>query len=436
MAGALPGPATAAALRGHPTVPPALSEELKTAAAVWVIALGKAAHPMCVGALDALRRLTVDVTGGLAVTNVEQASPRPSIDVVVGDHPLPGPRSRRAAGRLADVAALVGEHDAVIVALSGGTSSLVGAPVDGVSDDDYRALCAGLLGSGLDIVAMNAVRKRFSRWGAGRLAVALAPARVLCLVVSDVIGDDLAAIASGPCVPDPLTASEVRTILSAAGLTLPRGCDDYLAQVERGDAPETPKPDEPAFARISATVIGSGALVIEAPMQKAARLGYSVQGRYEPISGDAATCGRRLASEALAIAAQSGPGRDAPYCCVWRGETTVRLSGDEPPGGRCQELALAAAEVLRDAPHEVTLLAAGTDGRDGPTDAAGACVDGTTWEAIRTAGIDPADALARHASYAALEAVGSLVRTGPTGTNVGDVVVALIGPASSTRSPH
>lgn len=419
MAGALPGPATALALQMHSLSP----------AEVPVVALGKAAHEMMAAAERHFRARGTPIPRGLVVSTHEGPS-LPAVEQLIGDHPLPGRRSARAARRVGEFVRDCG-GDVVLVLLSGGTSSLVGAPVRGVTVADYRALCTALLGSGLDIVAMNAVRKRFSRWGAGRLAGALRPRHVECLALSDVPGDDVAAIGSGPCVPDALTAADVRRIVTEAALALPPSCEAYLARVERGEARETPKPGDRGSRLAQTRVIVGGDTVLRAPAHLATSLGYKVWVRDEPISGDAAERGRRIGGELLMSAA--GFRQSDALCVLWRGETTVRLSGGEPPGGRCQELALAAAETLREWPRRIVLVAAGTDGRDGPTDAAGACVDSTTWEAIRSAGIDPADALARHASHAALDAAGCLVRTGPTGTNVGDVVVALIGPASSTQ---
>ncbi|HYD51731.1 MAG TPA: DUF4147 domain-containing protein [Gemmatimonadaceae bacterium] len=421
VAGALPGPATVFALRGLVAGDDAPLDERKADGDLWVVAVGKAAPVMAVSAGTVLASVGRTIAGGLEVSTLPLGSGVPGIEPGSGDHPVPRASSRMAAERLTAVCARVRADDIVFVLLSGGTSSLIGAPVDGVTDDDYRLLCERLLGSGLDIVAMNAVRKRFSRWGAGRLAAALAPARVVCLALSDVPGDDLAAIGSGPCVPDLLTAAEVRRIASEATIALPPSCDAYLARVERGELAETPKPGDPLLALASARVIAGADSAVEAAVRKASALGYRILRHRESIGGDAAAAGRALAGELLASASH------APVCLAWHGETTVRLPVDAPPGGRCQELALAAAEVLHDAPFPVTLLAAGTDGRDGTTDAAGAVVDHATWDAIARAGIDPAAALARHDAHRALDAVGALVRKGPTGTNVGDVVVGMAG---------
>jgi hydroxypyruvate reductase len=291
-----------------------------------------------------------------------------------------------------------------------------------------------LLRSGLDIKAMNLVRKRFTRWGAGRLARSLAHARVRCYIVSDVVGDDLAAIGSGPCVPDTSTAREVREALVQAGLweglarSLQRHLDDVDRGVDRGGIPETPKPGDPAFDRVEIRLIANNRLALEAAGRRARELGLVPEIVEAPLVGEAATVGARIADQLVAGNRQSRPTR----CLIAGGETTVTFVDQDAgrqlpglPGGRSQELALAAARVLRGHPPPVALLAAGTDGRDGPTDAAGAIVDGATWDRMAAAGRDPQRDLQRHDSYAALAAADALIKTGPTGTNVMDIVVGV-----------
>jgi hydroxypyruvate reductase len=282
---------------------------------------------------------------------------------------------------------------------------------------------------------MNRIRKRVSRWGAGRLAVGLAHARVQVFIVSDVIGDDIASIASGPCSPDPSTALTVRALLDEAGLLhrVPRSLVDLLDRTERRMVPETPKAADAAFRAVSAKVIASNRVAVFAAAAAAEAMGIPVRVRRKALKGEAAQCGTRLArrfladahAPAAAVGADSA-GDDDAICYLCGGETTVTLGDEAGQGGRCQELALAAAGVLSDAGVSVTLLAAGTDGRDGPTDAAGAIIDSGTWSRIQQAGRDPATDLVRHNAYAALDAAGDLIRTGPTGTNVMDLVMALV----------
>jgi glycerate 2-kinase len=395
----------------------------------WVLALGKAAAPMARAAVETLAAWGTQPAGGLAVGPAHHATPHAAIRVVPGDHPEPGAGSLAAAEALGQTAGLVAAEDEVWVLLSGGASSLLGSPVDGVSPDELRALYSLLLGSGLDITAMNRIRKRFSRWGGGRLARALAPARVRVFIVSDVIGDDLASIGSGPCVPDPASASDVRRMLEEADLwdRVPASVRRALLASETGETAETPKPGDPAFARVTHELIASNRLAVEAAARRAAELGLAPEVAETPLAGEASAAG---ASIAATLSQHCGPAempQRSRRCFIWGGETTVTL-GDAPPGlgGRCQELALAAARTLEGVRPGVALLAAGTDGRDGPTDAAGAVVDGETWRAVARAGRDPARDLAAHDAYRALDAAGALLRTGLTGTNVMDVVIGIV----------
>ena len=384
-------------------------------------------------AVQVLSEWADEPVGGLVVGPSPEPSPHPSLRVVPGDHPEPGAGSLAAAEALRKVAAQVAPDDEVWVLLSGGTTSLVGAPEQGLSPAELTGLYGLLLGSGLDITAMNRIRKRFSRWGGGRLARALAPARVRVYAVSDVIGDDLASIGSGPCVPDPTTAAEVRLLLEDARLwdRLPQSARRLVTAVEAGEKEETPKPGDQAFARVSVELIASNGLALEAAAKRAAELGLAPVIATAPLAGEAAAAG---ASVAALLLQHCGHGRipqpegGAPVparCLIWGGETTVTLGSSAGLGGRCQELALAAARVLAGAGPGTALLAAGTDGRDGPTDAAGAIVDGDTWDAIRRAGRRPERDLGAHDAYHALDAAHALLRPGLTGTNVMDVVIGI-----------
>jgi len=393
---------------------------------VWILALGKAGPAMAGAACRHLALLDVPLAGGVVVSTEPGDPPHPRLRSLAGDHPLPGVRSAVAADALGEVAQAVVAHDEVWLLLSGGTSSLVGAPAEGVTATDYRSLHQRLVRAGLPIELLNRVRKRFSRWGAGRLAAALRSERVRVFALSDVPGDDPETIGSGPCEPDRSTATEVREILVRCGLLpdLPLSAATYLEAVLRGEAAETPKPEDPCFARRTTVVIGSNAVARTAAEAEGVALGYAVSAAVAPLAGEAQAAGERIAGE-LAAARRAAPG---PRCLLWGGETTVALGPHPGRGGRCQELALAAAGPLRDTGGRPwVLLAAGTDGRDGPTDAAGALVDGETWTRIRGAGLDPAAALEGHDAYPALAAAGALLRTGPTGTNVMDLVVALVG---------
>jgi hydroxypyruvate reductase len=417
---------------------PALEEKLRRVPIgrpIRLIALGKASLPMARAAVGVLLARGAIPAGGIVVSPAEATPPHPAVPLVVGDHPEPGSRSLTAAEALARAVGEVGADEEVWVLLSGGTTSLIGAPDDGVAPSDLTTLYTMLLGSGLDIAAMNRVRKRFSRWGGGKLARALAPATVRAWVVSDVIGDDLASIGSGPLVPDPATARDVRDLLQQADLwtRLPAALRDRLAAVERGEMPETPKPGEEAFARVSLELVASNRLALEAAARRAAELGLAPVVSQAPLAGEASAVGASVAAALLQDCVtreipqpdSRAESPDRPRCLIWGGETTVTLGPDAGLGGRSQELALAAARVLAGAPAGIALLAAGTDGRDGPTDAAGAVVDSGTWRRIGEAGRDPARDLATHNAYPALDAAGALLRPGLTGTNVMDIVIGV-----------
>ena len=405
---------------------------------LWLLAIGKAAHTMATAAIGALAEQGIAIAGGVVVGAHAEVSPHADIETATGEHPLPGVQSLKAAERIGSIVSRVRPSDEVLVLLSGGGSSLAAAPVEGVTGDDLFALNAMLLNSGADIMVMNAVRKRFSRWAGGRLAQALAPARVRCLVISDVHGDDPTFVASGPCSADPLFAADVQALLQEHELEgkLPVNVRRTLDVMIAGGARETPKPGDPAFANVTQRVILGNAHALRAGATRATELGVrpTFVSR-EAILAGAAHTGAMLAHELVRFA-DSGLRRandPAPYACMlWGGETTVVLEdGAHGTGGRCQELALSAARELHRLGadgHGITLLAAGTDGRDGPTDAAGAIVDGSTWAAIRAAGRDPERDLEGHNAFPAFEAIGALVRTGHSGTNVRDVAVGLVQP--------
>jgi glycerate 2-kinase len=371
------------------------------------------------------------VAGGVIVGVEPLGTHHVALRGSVGDHPLPGPRSFAAAQLIGESVESCCAGDSALVLLSGGATSLLASPSGDFAGVDLTRLFDVLHRSGLDIHAMNVVRKRFIRWGAGRLAVALAPTHTRVLIVSDVPGDDPADVASGPCTPDIATAADVAALLRDSGLLdeLPAPLSDHLDAVRRGRIPETPKPGDAAFANVRTQVIASNALAIDSAVARAEELKLHAERGGFALSGEAADSGDALARELLERAGAGWRG-----CMVWGGETTVRRAGSERAtdvglGGRCQELALAAARRLsfvEGNAQGVMLLAAGTDGRDGPTDAAGAFADADVWSAVARSGHDPALALAHHGSHAALDAAGALLRVPPTGTNVMDVVIGVV----------
>ena len=415
-----PGPAVAAALGQGRHAHAARGHRL------WIVALGKAAMPMAEAAVRVAGQESLAVAGGLIVAPADAPSPHPALAVAVGDHPEPAEGSLAAAAALGELASRVRSDDHVWVLLSGGTTSLIGAPLEGIPHGDLRDLYSVLLGSGLDISAMNRVRKRFTRWGGGKLAAALAGASVRQFIVSDVIGDDLPSIGSGPCVPDASTVADVRRAVEEAGLwrRLPATLQSLMRDTEDGTRPETPKPDHPAFASVLTEIVSSNRRAVEAAGLRAAELGLIVEFGPAPLDGEASQAGISVAATLRNYSQAPRTQGAARRCVILGGETTVTLGTKPGLGGRSQELALTAARELSGV-EGAALLAAGTDGRDGPTDAAGAIVDGSTWSAIIAAGRDPAADLAWHDAYPALDAGGALFRPGLTGTNVMDLVIGL-----------
>ena len=384
---------------------------------VHVLAGGKAAVPMMAEALARLQACGARAGQALIVAPHGTGAVPTGADLVEGDHPKPGTGSGRSADRIGRFAKAVGNDDCWVL-LSGGFSSLAAAPIADVSLRGLRDLFAGLLASGLPIREMNAVRKRFLRWGAGRLAADLSDATLHVFAVSDVPGDFEPDIGSGPCSPDPHHLEDVLRLVESAALRhrIPEDVARSLA-TQRAAGRETLKPGDPLFNRVTFSVIARNA---DAVVAAAARAMFLRAGSVHRLAldGDAAAAGTALGRQLAA----SPPGT----WLIAGGETTVMLGATNERGGRCQELALAAARELAGL-DRVALLAAGTDGRDGTTDAAGAVVDGATWEAVRFHGSDPATALSRHGAHRALDRAGALLRIGPTGTNVMDLVVGLRG---------
>jgi glycerate 2-kinase len=409
---------------------------------VWIIAIGKAANPMAIAAVDFLAGRKLEPAGGVIVAPRVLPAPHARLSFVAGDHPLPGPRSVAAAEAVGRIARQVKQEDEVWVLLSGGATSLMAAPDGTLKPEEMLQLFELLLGSGLDIATMNLIRKRFTRWGAGRLSAALSNARTRNFIVSDVIGDDLAAIGSGPCSPDPSTATEIRMLLQSSKLwdRVPASLRKHVASVEHDPSRETPKPGDNIFANVERKIIASNRVALDAAAARARELGYEPRILGTALAGEAAHVGGKLATTLISYCGSgSSPLTNRPVqsCLLWGGETTVTMGESTGIGGRCQELALAAAHELATAKSArgATLLACGTDGRDGPTDAAGAIVDKETWGAIAKAGRNPDADLAAHDSHPSLDAAGALLRTDLTATNVMDIVIGVCAPPANSAWP-
>jgi glycerate 2-kinase len=377
------------------------------------VALGKAAAAMarCAGAAlpPAAPRLLVRPHTSPPLAD-------PAWEELSGGHPVPDAASLAAGERLLAFLAALRPGDRLLALISGGASACLEQPAAGLSLADLVATQRELLGAGLPIGEVNAVRKHLSGVKGGG-ALRACQARVLALLLSDVPGDDPAVIASGPFAADPSTFAEAARL--ALRLPLPPAVAAHLAAGARGERPETVKPDDPALGRLEARVLAGPRPVSRAVAEEARRLGFAAE--EGPLAGEAAeeaaglvARGRRLAGPRVVLALG--------------GETAVTLpaGGGSGRGGRNQELALAAARALADGrgSGEEAVLALATDGEDAATGAAGALVDGGSWSALQAAGIDPAAALGRHDSHTALAALaGALVATGPTGTNAADLAV-------------
>ncbi len=367
-------------------------------APVALIALGKAACAMAQGARAALGDA---IPSAFVVTKHGHAGPLPW-EVIEAGHPLPDKHSLEAGDRLLEFAARLPAHGTVLVLLSGGASALVEALQPGVTLEQLRAANEWLLASGLSIHEMNVIRKRLSRIKGGRLAKRLGPRRVVCLAISDVPGDDPRAIGSGPLTPDD------RGI--ATSVMLPAFLQETIARAE-----PAPRADDPCFSNVRYEIVATNADARAAAARAAQAAGFRVVEDAMLITGDAAEAGRAVARASLALPPQT--------VLIRGGEATVTLPPAPGRGGRAQHLALAAAIALA-GKRDVALLAAGTDGADGLTEDAGALVDGGTVARGELGGLDPQRALDAADSGSFLEAAGDLVHTGPTGTNVTDIVIA------------
>ncbi|HEY3064645.1 MAG TPA: DUF4147 domain-containing protein [Methylomirabilota bacterium] len=381
---------------------------------VLVLGCGKAAAAMA-RAVEA--RLGDRIAAGLVVVKDGYTVPTRRVEVIEAGHPVPDARGERAAARLLELAATTGARDLVLFLVSGGGSALTPAPPPPITLAEKQAVTRALLAAGATIDELNAVRKHLSLIKGGQLARAAAPAPVITLALSDVVGDRLDVIASGPTAPDPTTFGDALDVLRRRDCLAqtPTAVRARLDAGARGHVAETPKPGDPLFEHVNHVIIGTNALVAEAAVAEAERVGYTTELLTRALTGEARDVARELVARARRLAPRS--------CLVAAGETTVTVRG-RGRGGRCQEFALAAALALnRD--DTLTILAAGTDGTDGPTDAAGAIVDAGTVRRGSAGGADAGTALADNDAYNFLRASGDLVVSGPTNTNLLDVYVLL-----------
>ncbi len=392
---------------------------------IFVVGAGKAATGMA-SALEAL--LGDRIAGGAVTTKYGHGRPLARIRVTEAGHPLPDAAGLAGARLIARIAESAGPGDLVFALISGGGSALLPMPPEDIALQEKIAATDLLLRSGATITEVNTVRRHLSGIKGGWLARLAAPARVVTLILSDVLGNPLDSIASGPTVPDPTTFADALRVVDRYGLrgALPASVRRRLERGAAGGLPENPKPGDPAFAGARTVVVGDIALAAQAAVERADALGYNVILCATDTEGEAREVGARFGARVRDERSAGAP-RAGPVCLIAGGETTVTVVG-KGRGGRNQELALASAAAVAGLPQ--TLVAAfGTDGTDGPTDAAGAVADGTTLARARTLGLDPSAHLANNDAYTFFDALGDLIVSGPTGTNVNDLWLGLLGPA-------
>ncbi len=365
---------------------------------------------------------------GLVVTRYAHGLPCRRIEVVEAGHPVPDEAGERAAARILERAASLDEADLLVALVSGGGSSLLSLPVETVPMADLRAVTRALLASGAPIQDMNVVRKHLSRVQGGRLAQRTR-ARVLVLMISDVAGDDPSSIASGPCSPDPSTYADALAILGRRGVATPTSVREHLERGARGEVDETPKPGDPLFARVDARMVATAHGSLEAAAAVFAQTGIRPVVLGDTVTGEAREVAQVLAAIAREIVRYDQPFA-RPVALISGGECTVTIRG-RGRGGRCTEFLLALARELDGVPG-AWAIAADTDGIDGSEANAGAIASPDTMARAAAAGLDARALLDDNDAWRFFDALGDLVTTGPTRTNVNDYRALLLLPGRAS----
>jgi glycerate 2-kinase len=391
---------------------------------VYLVGGGKAGAPMAqaMGEIldDALTGGWVNVKEG----HLAEGGLPAGLVIHEAGHPIPDERGQRGAAEVLRIARQAAEHDLLFCLISGGGSALMPLPAEGISLADLQALTDALLRCGATINEINAVRKHCSQIKGGQLARAAHPATVVALLLSDVVGNPLDVIASGPTVPDTSTFAEAQAVIDRYQIeqSIPRSIRAHLREGLEGQVADTPKEGDPVFERVHNAVIGSNAIAAQAAQVEAEMMGYHTLLLSTYVEGEAREVAKVFAAVGKSLIDEGWP-LPRPACVIAGGETTVTVRGDGK-GGRNQELALAAAIALQGW-EGVTLVTLATDGTDGPTDAAGAIVDGETISRAQALDLSADDHLSRNDAYAFFDRLGDLIRTGPTNTNVNDLVFVL-----------
>lgn len=396
--------------------------DLSTYHGVVVIGAGKASAAMA----QPLEKILGDrLKAGLVQVKYGHSVPLSKIQVVEAGHPVPDEAGIKGAERIIQLVKSATEKDLVIFLISGGGSALLPSPARGLTMEDKQRTTQILLESGARIHEINTLRKHISQVKGGRLARLAYPATLVSLILSDVIGDDLDSIASGPSVPDRSTFNDCVQILKKYGIRekIPQAVIENLERGARGEIGETPKASDPAFERTQNLIIGSSILAVRAAKRRAVALGYNSLILSTFIEGETKEAAKMHAAVAKEICKRDMP-VSRPACVISGGETTVTIRG-KGLGGRNQEFVLAAAIDI-DGLERVVVLSGGTDGTDGPTDAAGAIADGLTVKRAQSMGLDPEHYLRDNDSYHFFQALGDLLITGPTFTNVMDLRLVMV----------
>lgn len=419
-----PGEAVRRALRreGDRLIVAGRSYNLAHFRRVWIVGAGKASAPMAAAVEEVLGDR---VNGGHVLVKYGYTAPTARVTLHEAGHPVPDEAGLAGSRAIVELLRGTREDDLVIGVFSGGGSALMTLPVDGVTLADMQALTEALLRSGAPIGTLNTVRKHLSQVKGGQLARHASPATLLTLIVSDVVGNPLDVIASGPTVPDPTAAADARAALEQFGVwaQAPASIRRHLDALMAGQGADTPKPGDPIFERVQNVIIADNAHAAEAARDRAEALGLHAAIATTFLEGEAREVAVALASIGKEIAAHNRP-VTRPACVLFGGETTVTVRG-AGKGGRNQELALAAALALAGT-RDILLASLATDGSDGPTDAAGGLVDGRTVEQAAAQGRSARAALDHNDAYPLLAATGDLLVTGPTNTNVNDLIALFV----------
>ena len=391
---------------------------------LFVVGAGKASAMMAKAVEDILGD---EITGGLVVTKHGHGIPLQRIEIVEAGHPVPDATGVAAVEQMRRLLSGLAAQDIVLCLMSGGGSALWPAPASGVTIEDKQNITSLLLRSGASIRELNAVRKHLSTVKGGQLARWAAPARVISLIISDVVGDPLDFIASGPTAPDTTSFSDALAVIQKYGISAPAGVMKRLEAGARGEIPDTPKPGDSIFNDVNNVIVANNRILIDSARERAEALGFNTSIVSTEIEGEAREVGNLLAAVAREVAASGSP-VPAPACVLCAGETTVTVRG-KGVGGRNQEMALAWAIAIDSRPisKPCCFASIASDGSDGPTDAAGGLVDPFTCSRAVGLGLRPIQYLNDNDSLNFLKATGDLVVTGPTQTNLMDLQILLVG---------